>query len=69
MPAVNTLRETSPETPTVTGTLLDLIRQGKATTDRLLRENEHLRMEVARLTCENAELRGRLRCSAGEMPE
>ncbi len=53
--------DTSPETAsTVTGTLLDLIRQGKVASDRLLRENTYLRAEVARLTCENAELRARL---------
>ncbi len=45
---------------TVTGTLLDLIRQGKVASDRLLRENAYLRAEVARLTCENSELRLRL---------
>ena len=45
---------------TVTGTLLDLIRQGKVASDRLFRENVYLRAEVARLTCENAELRARL---------
>jgi len=50
-----------PETVgTVTGTLLDLIRQGKVTSDRLVRENAYLRAEVARLTCEIAELRARL---------
>ncbi len=49
---------TAPETAsTVTGTLLDLIRQGKVATDRLVRENAYLRGEVARLTHENAELR------------
>ena len=51
----------APETAsTVTGTLLDLIRQGKVASDRLLRENAYLRAEVARLTDENAELRARL---------
>jgi len=45
---------------TVTGTLLDLIRQGKVASDRLFRENAYLRAEVARLTYENAELRARL---------
>jgi hypothetical protein len=45
---------------TVTGTLLDLIRQGKVASDRLLRENAYLRAEVARLTRENSELRLRL---------
>jgi hypothetical protein len=45
---------------TVTGTLLDLIRQGKVASDRLLRENAYLRAEVTRLTGENAELRARL---------
>jgi hypothetical protein len=45
---------------TVTGTLLDLIRQGKVASDRLLRENAYLRAEVTRLTGENAELRTRL---------
>ncbi len=50
-----------PETAsTVTGTLLDLIRQGKVASDRLLRQNASLRAEIARLTCENAELRARL---------
>ena len=49
---------TAPETASsVTGTLLDLIRQGKVATDRLVRENVYLRGEVARLTHENAELR------------
>ncbi|MBI2001675.1 MAG: hypothetical protein HYS69_10925 [candidate division NC10 bacterium] len=48
----------APETASsVTGTLLDLIRQGKVATDRLVRENAYLRGEVARLTHENAELR------------
>lgn len=48
----------APETASsVTGTLLDLIRQGKVSTDRLVRENAYLRGEVARLTLENAELR------------
>lgn len=45
---------------TVTGTLLDLIRQGKVASDRLLRENAYLRAEVTRLTGENTELRARL---------
>lgn len=45
---------------TVTGTLLDLIRQGKVASDRLLRENAYLRAELARLTDENADLRARL---------
>jgi hypothetical protein len=45
---------------TVTGTLLDLIRQGKVASDRLVRENAYLRAEVTRLTGENAELRARL---------
>lgn len=45
---------------TVTGTLLDLIRQGKVASDRLLRENAYLRAQVTRLTGENAELRARL---------
>ena len=49
---------------TVTGTLLDLIRQGKVASDRLLRENAYLRTQVTRLTGENAELRARL----GERP-
>jgi hypothetical protein len=53
--------KSAPETgSTVTGTLLDLIRQGKVASDRLLRENAYLRAEVARLTDENAELRARL---------
>ena len=45
---------------TVTGTLLDLIRQGKVASDRLLRENAYLRAQVTRLSGENAELRARL---------
>jgi len=45
---------------TVTGTLLDLIRQGKVASDRLLREKAYLRAQVTRLTGENAELRARL---------
>jgi len=45
---------------TVTGTLLDLIRQGKVASDRLLRENAYLRAQVTRLTGENAELRAHL---------
>jgi hypothetical protein len=45
---------------TVTGTLLDLIRQGKVSSDRLLRENTYLREEIARLVFENADLRARL---------
>jgi len=44
----------------VTGTLLDLIRQGKVASDRLLRENAYLRAQVTRLTGENAELRAHL---------
>jgi hypothetical protein len=47
----------SENTGSVTGTLLELIRQGKVTTDRLLRENASLRAEVARLMSENADLR------------
>lgn len=51
----------APETAsTVTGTLLDLIRQGKVASDRLLRENAYLHAEIARLTFENGELRARL---------
>ena len=51
----------TPETASpVTGTLLDLIRQGKIASDRLIRENANLRAEVARLVGENAELRARL---------
>ena len=45
---------------TVTRTLLDLIRQEKVSNDRLLRENAYLRAEVARLACENADLRAHL---------
>jgi len=53
--------KSAPETgSTVTGTLLDLIRQGKVASDRLLRENAYLRTQVTRLTGENAELRARL---------
>jgi hypothetical protein len=47
----------SENTGSVTETLLEFIRQGKATTDRLLRENASLRAEVARLMAENADLR------------
>ena len=54
------LKSTPDTASTVTGTLLDLIRQGKVASDRLLRENAYLRAEVARLTYENAELRARL---------
>jgi hypothetical protein len=50
----------SETTSTVTGTLLDLIRQGKVASDRLLRENAYLRAEVTRLTRVNSELRLRL---------
>jgi hypothetical protein len=51
----------TPETAsTVTGTLLDLIRQGKVASDRLIRENAFLRAEVARLTCEIDDLRAHL---------
>ena len=57
MYAINSAPETA---STVTGTLLDLIRQGKVASDRLARENANLRAEVARLTDENAELRARL---------
>jgi hypothetical protein len=57
MLATNTLPEA---VGTATVLLLDLIRQGKTTNDRLLRENTYLRAEVARLACENAELRARL---------
>lgn len=57
MYAINSTPDTA---STVTGTLLDLIRQGKVASDRLLRENANLRAEVARLTDENAELRARL---------
>jgi hypothetical protein len=53
---------------TVTGTLLDLIRQGKVASDRLLRENAYLRAEVTRLTGENAELRARLEQRLGGTP-
>jgi hypothetical protein len=53
---------------TVTGTLLDLIRQGKVASDRLLRENAYLRAEVTRLTGENAELRARLDQRLGGTP-
>lgn len=58
----------SDQTGSVTGTLLELIRQGKATTDRLLRENASLRAEVARLEPENAELRAGLAGRSGEAP-
>jgi len=54
------------QTGSVTGTLLELIRQGKATTDRLLRENAALRAEVARLRSENAALRAGLTSRSGE---
>jgi hypothetical protein len=54
------MKSASVTASTVTGTLLDLIRQGKVASDRLLRENAYLRAEVARLTCENSELRLRL---------
>ena len=54
MRATNAVSE---KTGSVTETLLELIRQGKATTDRLLRENASLRGEVARLMSENADLR------------
>jgi hypothetical protein len=37
----------SGQTGSVTLTLLELIRQGKATADRLLRENAYLRAKVA----------------------
>jgi hypothetical protein len=47
----------SENTGSVTETLLELIRQGKATSDRLRRENASLRAEVARLMSENADLR------------
>jgi hypothetical protein len=53
---------------TVTGTLLDLIRQGKVASDRLVRENAYLRAEVTRLTGENAELRARLDQRLGGTP-
>jgi hypothetical protein len=53
-------RSLSETASTVTGTLLDLIRQGKVASDRLLRENAYLRAEIARLTRENSELRLRL---------
>ncbi len=53
---------------TVTGTLLDLIRQGKVATDRLLRENASLRAELVRLTDENADLRARLGEGRGGTP-
>lgn len=58
----------SDQTGSVTGTLLELIRQGKVTTDRLLRENTYLRAEVARLASENAELRAGLASRSGEAP-
>ena len=53
---------------TVTGTLLDLIRQGKVASDRLLRENAYLRAEVARLTRENSELRLHVDQARGATP-
>jgi hypothetical protein len=53
---------------TVTGTLLDLIRQGKVASDRLVQENAYLRAEVARLAVENAELRACLAQRSGETP-
>ena len=53
---------------TVTGTLLDLIRQGKVVSDRLFQENAYLRAEVARLTDENADLRARLGEGPGGAP-
>ncbi len=53
---------------TVTGTLLDLIRQGKVATDRLLRENASLRAELVRLIDENADLRARLGEGRGGTP-
>jgi hypothetical protein len=55
-----TINSTPAVASTVTGTLLDLIRQGKVASDRLLRENAYLRAQVTRLTGENAELRARL---------
>jgi cell division protein FtsB len=58
----------SDQTGSVTGTLLELIRQGKVTTDRLLRENAYLRAEVAHLASENAELRAGLASRSGEAP-
>ncbi len=58
----------SDQTGSLTGTLLELIRRGKVTTDRLLRENASLRAEVARLASENAELRAGLASRSGEAP-
>ncbi len=52
----------------MTGTLLDLIRQGKVAADRLLRENASLRAELGRLTDENADLRARLGEGRGGTP-
>lgn len=57
----------APETAsTVTGTLLDLIRQRQVASDRLRRENAFLRAEVARLSGENAALRARLDQGPGD---
>ncbi len=59
----------TPESETassVTGTLLDLLRQRKVASDRLFQENAYLRAEVARLTSENAALRARLDRGSGD---
>lgn len=58
----------SDQTRSVTGTLLELIRQGNATTDRWLRENATLRAEVARLESEHAEVCAGLAGRRGEAP-
>lgn len=58
----------SDQTGFLTGSLLGLIHQGKATTARWLGENASLRTEVARLVTENTESPAALAGRSGEAP-
>ncbi len=58
----------SDQTSFLTGSLLGLIRQAKATIARWLRENASLRTEVTRLVTENTESPAALAGRSGEAP-
>ncbi len=58
----------SDQTGFLTGSLFGLIRQGKATTARWLRENATLRAEVACLVTVNTESPAALAGRSGEAP-